>query len=84
MKKVTVYSTPICGYCRVAKMLLTNLNIPFEEIDLLSNDKLRQELAEKYHWQSVPMIVIGDQFIGGLYELQKLNADGTLMDLLEG
>ncbi|PIR74267.1 MAG: glutaredoxin [Candidatus Magasanikbacteria bacterium CG10_big_fil_rev_8_21_14_0_10_47_10] len=83
MKHVTLYSTPTCPYCARAKQLLTSLNVPYEEIDLASNDTLREELSLKYNWQTVPMIVIGDEFIGGFDDLAALHADGNLMKKLE-
>ena len=82
MKQVTVYSTPYCGYCRRAKALLKSLDIPFVEIDLASSQELRDELVAKYHWQTVPLILFGDKFIGGYDNLAELAQSGKVRDLL--
>ena len=82
MKNVTIYSTPTCGYCRRAKALLTELSIPFTDVDVSADEKLRDSLIEKYHWQTVPLIVIGDTFIGGYDDLAALHSTGKLLPML--
>lgn len=71
MKPVIVYTTDYCPYCRRAKNLLTKKNIPFQEIDLTRDDTKRKELEAKTGWMTVPMIFIGDKFIGGSDELER-------------
>lgn len=83
MKKVTIYSTPACPYCMRAKALLNSLNVNYEDIDLASNVELREQLSEKYQWRTVPMILIGDEFVGGYDDLAKLHARGELLPKLE-
>ena len=82
MAKVIVYSTRICPYCVQAKRLLQNQGIDFEEIDLSSDYDKRDELSQKYNWQTVPMIVIGEDFIGGFNELYALKRDGKLKTMV--
>ena len=79
MKKVTVYSTPSCPYCIAAKDLLTKLEVPFESVDLSQDQELRTSLSQKYNWMSVPMIVIGDEFIGGFDDMKKLHQSNELL-----
>ena len=83
MKKIIIYSTPYCGFCQAAKRLLDDLKVPFDDVDLAGDDELREKLSEKYHWMTVPMIVIGDEFIGGFDDLKKLHNDGSLAEKLE-
>jgi thiol-disulfide isomerase/thioredoxin len=33
-KQVTMYSTSWCGYCRKARQVFTQQNIPFRELDI--------------------------------------------------
>ena len=46
MKKVIIYSTPTCVYCRMAKDFLTDKNIPFTEYDL-SKDIAKKGRSDK-------------------------------------
>jgi len=64
-KPVKVYTTQFCPHCTRAKRLLENKGAAYEEIDLTSDDAKRDEMQEKTGWMSVPMIFIGNEFIGG-------------------
>ncbi len=78
MAQVKVYTTSYCPWCTKAKSLLTSVGADFEEIDVEKNMKLREELAEKYSWRTVPMIVVGDTFVGGYDDLKKIHDSGEL------
>lgn len=84
MKKVTVYTTHYCGYCRRAKALLAKLNIPFEEVDVEDDDERRAWLVEATGQRTVPQVFFGEESIGGYSELSALDARGELMRKLEG
>ena len=78
MKPVRIYTTDYCPYCQRAKDLFKRKNIPFEEIDVTNNEKLRGEIEEKTGWMTVPMIFIGEEFIGGADDAYALEASGEL------
>ena len=78
---VTVYTSTFCGYCTAAKRLLERAQIPYEEVDLSRDDALRTRLSEKTGWRTVPMIFIGDGFVGGYQELAALHQRGGLAGL---
>lgn len=78
MQKIIIYSTQSCGYCNAAKELLTARGLAFEVIDLTSDIEKRRELSEAHHYFTVPMIFIGDAFIGGYTDLAALDASGEL------
>lgn len=79
MKIVRIYTTTNCGFCVAAKRLCVQNSLPFEEIDLTYNHELRQRLSEENgHYRTVPMIFIGDRFIGGFTELDRLKRTGEL------
>jgi len=65
-----------------AKTLLTSLGAQFETIDLSENEELRDEIQKKYNWQTVPMIVVGDEFLGGYDDIARLHAEGKLLEKL--
>ena len=73
MKKVKIYSTRYCSYCKAAKSLLKKMNITFEEIDLTGNYQELENLRSKTTWQTVPQIFIEDKFIGGYKELLSIS-----------
>ena len=83
-KTVTVYTTRACPHCARAKDLLRRNGVQFKEIDVTEDPKKRQEAEERYGWMTVPLIVIGDQFIGGADELHQLERTGKLNQYLTG
>lgn len=83
MKKVTLYTLPTCPFCQRAKALLSQLEVPFTDIDVSQDQAKRQEMSEKYNWQTVPMIVIGDEFIGGFDDMAALHEKGELMPKIQ-
>lgn len=55
---VTIYSTPYCGYCQMAKQYLKEHNISFQEIDVSVDDVAQQTMIAKSHQMGVPVIII--------------------------
>ncbi len=80
MQKIRVYTTSVCPYCIQAKRLLQQLNLDYEEINLENDQTLRLQLsAENNGWRTVPMIFVGETFIGGYNELVALHKQNALL-----
>ncbi len=77
-KEVKVYTTQYCPYCTRAKNLLKSRNIPFQEIDLSNDPEKREKLSSETGWMTVPMIFIGQEFIGGSDDLHRIAENGQL------
>ena len=82
MKRVTVYTTEPCGYCRTAKALLAKRNIPYEEINLAKDPAGRAELAQRTGMMTFPTVVIDGHPLGGFQELARADREGRLADLI--
>ena len=61
MKKVIIYSTPMCGYCKIAKEFFQENNVEYTEHDVAADEKKRDEMIEKTGQMGVPVIMIGDE-----------------------
>ena len=84
MKKVVIYTGPMCNFCSAAKHLLNKKEISYEEIDIGYDDKKREEMLKKSNGaRTIPQIFIGEKHIGGYVELRALDRDGKLNSLLE-
>ena len=65
MKKVTIYSTPTCGYCEMVKEFFKEKKIDYAEKDVSIDDKAREEMVDRSHQMGVPVIDIeGEIFVG--------------------
>ena len=65
MKNVTIYSTPTCHFCHMAKDYFKENNIAYTEYDVASNLEKRKEMVEKSGQMGVPVIIIGDEVTVG-------------------
>lgn len=65
MSKVTVYSTPTCHFCHMAKDFFKEKGVEFEDFDVSSNLEKRQEMLDKSGQMGVPVILIEDKIIVG-------------------
>lgn len=58
MTKVTIYTTPSCVYCRMAKEFFKEKNIDYTEIDVSANHEAAHEMIEKSGQMGVPVVVV--------------------------
>jgi glutaredoxin 3 len=83
MQSVDIYTTPFCGYCQMAKRLLTQKGIVFAEVDVARDPEQRAAMTRRAGGRrSVPQIFIGDAHVGGCDELYALERAGELDQLL--
>jgi glutaredoxin 3 len=79
---VRIYTKRWCGFCISAKRLFNKLEIPFEEVPVDHDPELRWEVSARAgNWPTVPMIFIGDNFVGGYAEAAALHRKGKLRGL---
>lgn len=83
MKPVEIYTSPLCGYCHMAKRLLSAKGVSFVETDVLSDPDKKAEMVQRANGgRTVPQIFIGDTHVGGSDELHALEREGKLDALL--
>ncbi len=84
MKSIaTMYCKKTCPYCVYAENLLTQYGIKIKKIYLDYNLEQRTLMIERTGRKTVPQIFIGDTYIGGYDDLEKMNLTGQLLDLLK-
>ena len=67
-KKVVVYSTPACVYCKMAKEFFKEHNVAYEEKDVAADEKAREEMIKKSGQLGVPVIDVGGTIVVGFDE----------------
>lgn len=68
MKKVIIFSTPTCGYCKMAKEFFAENNIEYTEYNVAEDIEKRQEMIEESGQMGVPVIMIDDKILVGFNE----------------
>ena len=85
MRRITVYTTPICPFCVRAKDLLKRKGAEFEEVDVFMDLEAREEMLRRSGGRrTVPQVFIGDVHVGGSDDLLALDHAGELDPLLNG
>jgi len=64
-KNVTIYSTPTCHFCQMAKEFLKEKGIGYTEHNVASDLEKRQEMIQRSGQMGVPVIFVGDEMIVG-------------------
>ncbi|MEK9182564.1 MAG: glutaredoxin family protein [Patescibacteria group bacterium] len=62
---VTIYSTPSCHFCHMAKEFFKEKNVAYTEYDVASNAEKRKEMIDKSKQMGVPVIIIGNDLVVG-------------------
>lgn len=61
MKTVSIYTTPTCGYCKMAKEFFTENEVAFEEFNVAEDEVKRNEMVEKTGQMGVPVITVASE-----------------------
>lgn len=78
MAHITIYTTMLCPFCHMAKNLLRQKDVTFEEIDVSGRPDLRAEMRERAGRNTVPQIFIDGDHVGGCDDLYALERSGGL------
>ncbi len=73
-KTVKIYSTPTCTYCKMAKDFFTKHGVQYQEFNVASDLKAREEMFNKSHQMGVPVIDVEGEILVGFNrpELERL------------
>lgn len=79
-KKIKVYTTPTCPYCKMVKDFLNEEGIDFKDINVAQDQEAAKEMIERSGQMGVPQIDINGTLIVGFdkdkikEELEKLDS----------
>lgn len=65
MPKVTIYTTPFCVYCKMAKEFFKKNAVSYEEKDVAADLPAREEMIKKSGQMGVPVIDIDGSIVVG-------------------
>ena len=69
-KKISIYSTPTCHYCNLAKDFFKENGVKYEEFNVATDLAKRKEMVELSGQMGVPVIAIGKDVVVGFDEEQ--------------
>lgn len=65
MPEVIIYSTPTCGFCKLAMRYLDDHGIPFRKVDVSEDREELVKMVEVSGQMGVPVIAVGDKILVG-------------------
>ena len=74
---------PQCGFSNRVIQVLNTWDVPFESIDVLSDEIIRQEIKDFSNWPTISQLYINREFIGGCDIVEELSSNGELADVLK-
>ena len=75
--------TPQCGFSMAVSNILKHLNVKFEGVNVLENEKIRQGIKDYSDWPTIPQLYIKGEFIGGCDIVKEMFEKGELKELLQ-
>jgi len=70
MKKVIIYTTKTCIWCKKTKEFFKEYNVKYKEIDVGSDSRVAAEIIKKSGQMGVPVIDINGKIVVGFDEPQ--------------
>lgn len=61
MKTITIYSTPVCHFCHMAKDFFNENHITFTDIDVSADAEKKKEILDMTGQLGVPVIKIEEE-----------------------
>ncbi|MEH2070624.1 MAG: Grx4 family monothiol glutaredoxin [Nostoc sp.] len=74
---------PQCGFSNNVVQILNSLGVPFETVNILADDEIRQGVKEYSNWQTFPQVYIDGEFVGGSDIMIELYQQGELQQKVE-
>lgn len=69
-KKVVIYSTPTCPYCKRAKEYLSRKGISYQEYNVAVDRDKAKEMIQKSGQMGVPVIIVDSEVVVGFNQVQ--------------
>jgi monothiol glutaredoxin len=74
---------PQCGFSNNVVQILNVLGVPYETLDVLADEEIRQGIKEYSSWPTIPQVYINGEFVGGSDILIELYQKGELQQVVE-
>jgi monothiol glutaredoxin len=76
------HDMPMCGFSAAVVQILGTLGLAFKDVNVLSDDALRQGIKDFTNWPTIPQLYIKGEFIGGCDIVKEMYQTGELQSLL--
>lgn len=74
---------PQCGFSNNVVQIMNMLGVPYETMDVLADEDIRQGIKEFSNWPTIPQVYINGEFIGGSDLIIEMYQKGELQQMVE-
>lgn len=74
---------PMCGFSARAVSILADLGVPFQGVNVLEDQEIREGIKTFGNWPTIPQLYINKQLVGGSDIMMEMYQAGELQKLLE-
>ena len=76
-------SFPQCGFSARAVAILQEIGVPFQAVDVLEDQEIRQGIKEYGNWPTIPQLYVNKQLVGGSDIMMEMYQEGELQELIK-
>jgi monothiol glutaredoxin len=73
---------PQCGFSSLVVQVLSQIGIPFKDVNVLEDSEIRQGIKDFTNWPTIPQLYVKGEFVGGCDIVREMYESGELEDLL--
>lgn len=73
---------PQCGFSSRAIAILDHLGTPYETVDVLQDQEIRQGIKEYSDWPTIPQLYVKGEFVGGSDIMMEMFESGELKTMV--
>ena len=73
---------PQSGFSSRAVAILDHLGVPFETVDVLQDQEIRQGIKDYSDWPTVPQLYVKGEFVGGSDIMMEMFESGELQTMV--
>ena len=74
---------PQCGFSNTACRILDSINMPYETVNVLDDDHIRNGVKVFSSWPTIPQLYVGGEFLGGADIMIEMYQSGELAEVIK-
>jgi len=74
---------PQCGFSATVVEVLRRLGVEFKDVNVLTDDEVRQGIKEFASWPTIPQLYVKGKFVGGCDIVRDMYESGELGPIVE-
>ena len=76
-------SMPQCGFSSQVAGILNYMGVNYKDIDVLSDDTIRQGIKNFSDWPTIPQLYVKGEFVGGCDIIREMYETGELAEMFQ-